>query len=169
VNTENASAAVEIHVPAGEEQPDVALPAPYEDEFLESITGDWAGVYVFGGVEFDAKAEVRWAFNHQMVRGVNLSRGSIGLAESQEIWQPTREKGKYKLWWFDSWGNAGVADGEQTATGFVIRGADPLFGSFRNTGTHNGPDELQFRLDSGPDENGNYTQIGGGYYRRIKN
>jgi len=153
-------------VPEGS-QPEVALPEAYEDEFLESITGQWEGKYVFGDVEFEAEAEVRWAFNHQFVRGINLSRGSIGLAESQEVWQPTEEEGKYRLWWFDSWGNAGVAQGESTPTGFVIHGDDPAFGPFRNTGTRNGPDELQFRLDAGPDEDGQYTQIGGGYYRRV--
>jgi hypothetical protein len=152
--------------PATEQQ--LELPPPFEDEFLESLTGDWEGVYTLAGVRFDASAEVRWVYNHQFVRGLNHSRGSIGLAESQETWQPTQEKGVYKLWWFDSWGNAGVADGRATETGFVIHGDDPLMGSFRNMVTRNGEDELLFQLDSGPDEHGAYTQMGGGYYRRIK-
>jgi hypothetical protein len=167
VSTENIENAATATVP--EENPEVALPAPYEDDFLEGITGDWAGVYVFGGIKFDSTADVRWAFNHQFVRGVNLSRGSIGLSETQEIWQPIKDqKGVYKVWWFDSWGNAGVANGKQTETGFVIYGDDPLFGSFRNTGTQNGPDELRFQLENGPDENGAYTELGSGFYHRVK-
>ncbi|MGD2114163.1 MAG: hypothetical protein PVG07_03860 [Acidobacteriota bacterium] len=167
MSTRQPSAAEQQSSATDESQPEVALPPAHEDDFLEYLTGDWAGKYVFGEVEFDATAEVRWAFNHQFVRGINMSRGSVGLAESQEIWQPTDEEGKYRVWWFDSWGNAGVAEGESTPTGFIIHGDDPLFGSFRNVGTRNGSDELQFSLETGPDEDGEYTQIGGGYYRRV--
>jgi hypothetical protein len=167
MSTDNNMESVQQTAAAVEGHPEVALPAPYQDEFLESLTGEWAGVYVFGGVEFQSTADVRWAFNHQFVRGVNLSRGSIGLSETQEIWQPTSEKGMYKVWWFDSWGNAGIANGKETETGFVIYGSDPLFGSFRNTGTKNGSEELRFQLDNGPDEDGNYTPLGSGYYRRV--
>lgn len=144
------------------------LPPPYEDEFLETIVGDWAGKYTLAGVEFDSNAEVKWVFNHQMVQGRNHSVGLIGISESEETWQPTKEKGVYKLWWFDSWGNAGVADGRSTETGFVLHGDDPLLGGFRNTVNRNGEDELLFNLESGPDENGGYKPLGGGFYRRVK-
>jgi hypothetical protein len=144
----------------------LALPAPVDDPFLDFITGDWAGIYTLAGIEFEAKAEVLWMFNHQFVRGFNHSRGSIGLCESQEIWQPTKEKGVYKVWWFDSWGNAGVADGWSTEDGFMIHGEDPLVGSFRNTVTKNGPSELLFKLEN-KGEDGEWNHIGGGYYRLV--
>jgi hypothetical protein len=149
------------------EAPALQLPPPVQDDFLEALTGDWYGKYILLGIEFEATAEVKWAFNSQYVQALNHSRGSLGLVESQELWQPTKEKGVYKLWWFDPFGNAGIADAKATETGFVIHGHDPSMGSFRNSVTKNGPDELLFRLDAGPDEEGNFTKTGEGFYRRV--
>lgn len=145
---------------------ELTLPPPYEDEFLEALCGDWAGEYTLAGVKFDSTAEVKWVFNHQMVQGRNHSVGPIGISDSEETWQRTDQPGVYKLWWFDSWGNAGVADARTTETGFEILGHDPLMGSFRNTVTRKGSEELNFKLESGPDENGAFNHLGGGFYRR---
>jgi hypothetical protein len=171
VSTENPSNVVEQQAaaPAVEEKPTLQLPPPYEDEFLDFIIGDWAGKYTLDGLEFDSKSEVRWAFNHQFVRGLNRSEGAIGVAESSEVWQPAGEPGAYKLWWFDAWGNAGVAHGKLTPTGWFFEGDDPAIGGFRNIITRNGEDELLMRMEQGPDENGNFNVVGSGFYRRVKN
>lgn len=154
--------------PAVTEEPQLQLPPPVQDDFLDALVGDWEGKYTMAGIEFDSQAEVRWFLNGQYVQALNHSRGAIGLVESQELWQPTPEPGVYKLWWFDPFGNAGCADARSTETGFVIHGQDPSMGAFRNSVIKNGSDELIFRLDAGPDEEGNFTQAGGGYYRRVK-
>lgn len=146
---------------------ELQLPPPYEDEFLETIVGEWEGEYTLAGLKFVSDAEVKWVYNHQFLQGRNRLVGPIGICESEETWQPTKEKGIYKLWWFDAWGNAGVADGRSTETGFVIHGGDPLIGTYRNTVIRK-DDELLFNLESGPDENGDYKPLGGGFYRRVK-
>jgi hypothetical protein len=143
------------------------LPPPCEDEFLDNLTGDWVGKYTLAGVEFESHSQLAWVFNHQFVRGLNQSRGAIGLAESSEIWQPTKEPGVYKLWWFDPWGNAGLAHGRSTPTGWFFEGFDPAFGKFRNTITRKGDDYLDLRMEAGPDENDQYSLMGTGFYRRV--
>jgi hypothetical protein len=153
---------------ATEEKPGLELPPPYQDEFLEFIVGDWAGIYTLDGIEFDSRSEVRWAYNHQFVRGHNVSKGSIGTAESSEVWQPGETPGAYNLWWFDSWGNAGVAKGKLTPTGWFFEGDDAAIGGFRNTITRVGDDELQFKMEQGPNEDGSFNLMGSGFYRRIK-
>jgi hypothetical protein len=153
---------------ATEDQPELALPPPYEDEFLEYIVGDWAGKYTLAGVEFDSRSEVRWAYNHQFVRGHNISVGAIGTSESGEVWQRGPEPGTYNLYWFDAWGNAGIAQGKLTPTGWFFVGHDPAIGDFRNTITRNGEDELLFKMEQGPNEDGSYNLMGSGFYRRVK-
>lgn len=152
---------------ATQETLNLELPPFFEDERLEPLVGSWTGLYTMAGVPFHAKAEVRWAFNHQFVMVINRSNGPIGDTESAEIWQASKVPGDYKLWSFDPWGNAGVAEGKALENGFLFTGDDPLVGKFRNHVSWNGHDHLLLRMESGPDENGAYRVMGDGFYRRV--
>jgi hypothetical protein len=144
----------------------LTLPPPAASEHLEVLVGEWAGHYQAAGQEFEAKAENRWVFNHQFVRGLNQTRGPLGLTESQEMWVPTPEAGVYKLYFFDSFAGHGVALARWTGSGFLVHGDDPSAGSFRNSITVTAAGDLDFHLELGPDEQGNFQTIGRGRYQR---
>jgi hypothetical protein len=164
----NATEQSTVAAPSAEQTINLELPPPFEDERLETLVGSWAGLYTMAGVPFHAKADVRWAFNHQYVMVINHSTGPIGATESAEIWQASKVPGDYKLWSFDPWGNAGLAEGKAIEDGFLFTGDDPLVGKFRNKVTWNGRDHLLLRMESGPDENGGYRVMGDGFYRRVE-
>jgi len=155
-----------VSVVEGEFQ--VQLPPPSQNEYLDFLVGDWVGYYNMAGMHFDVKATTKWVYNHQYVQGLNQSTGPIGTVESQEMWQATQKDGVFRLFYFDPFGGAGLGEAIWAEDGFLIIGDDESTGPFRNTVTVRGNDELIFRLDLGPDAEGQYRTIGHGHYERVK-
>ncbi|HEV7518878.1 MAG TPA: hypothetical protein VGR07_21500 [Thermoanaerobaculia bacterium] len=146
----------------------VELPPPVESKHLDFLLGEWVGYYNLAGMKLDVHAVVKWVYNHQYVQALNQQRGPIGVVESQEMWQPTPVENEFNLYFFDSFGGAGVGKAIWSDTGFVIAGDDPSTGPFRNTVTVRGNDDLLFHLQLGPDPEGNFREIGEGHYTRVK-